>query len=136
MTSTCEMEVICPSCKHEYTITVWHRINATLDPDLRTRLFQEKVNVGVCDVCGERAFMPVPILYHDMERQFCVMFYPFDLDYWANETLVDFFTAEGKLAESIPVYEPHIVLSFGEMLRYIQLRETIDERRNLGAEAC
>jgi hypothetical protein len=128
------MQVTCPSCGHDQVVTIWQSIDASLDPDLRTRLFDVEINVGVCEVCEEKRFMPMPILYRDMEREFCVMYYPFDLDYWGPEEMSEFFTAEGKFAEEVPFYNPHIALSFGEMLRYIHLRETLYERRNLGTE--
>ncbi|MGD9032401.1 MAG: CpXC domain-containing protein [Desulfobacteraceae bacterium] len=133
MTSTCKMEVTCPSCGHDQVVTIWQSIDASLDPELRKRLFDAEINVGVCELCEEKRFMPMPILYRDMERQFCVMYYPYDLDYWGPEEMSDFFTVQGKFAERVPFYNPHIVLSFGEMLRYILLRELLHEKRNTGA---
>jgi hypothetical protein len=136
MTSTCEMQVTCPSCGHEQIATIWLSIDASLDPELRARLFDAEINVGVCEVCQGKRFMPMPILYRDREREFCVMYYPFDLDVWEPEEMSEFFTAEGKMAEEVPLYDPHVVLSIGEMLRYIVLRETLYERRNLWAAIC
>jgi hypothetical protein len=136
MTSTSEMEVTCPSCDQSFTITVYHSINAALEPDLRRRLLDLELNMGICEVCGEKAFMPVPILYHDPVRQFGVMFHPDNQDFLGPEEMSEVFTAEGKMAEEVPFYDPHIVLSIGEMLRYIQLRETLYERKNLWYGTC
>ena len=136
MTSTNEMEVTCPSCDRTFTITVYHSINAAVEPDLRKRLLDLELNMGVCEVCGDKGFIPVPILYHDPVRQFSIMFYPDDQDVFSPEGMSEFFTADGKMAEEVPIYDPHIVLSIGEMLRYIQLKETLYERRNLGTGTC
>jgi hypothetical protein len=60
------------------------------------------------------------------------MYYPYDLDFWGPEEMSEFFAAQGKMAERVPFYNPHVVLSFGEMLRYIVLRETLYERKKRG----
>ena len=136
MTSTCQMQVTCPSCGHEQITMIWLSIDASLDPELRTRLFDAEINVGVCEVCQEKRFTPMPILYRDREREFCVMYFPLDRDVWEPEEMSEFFTSEGKMAEEVPFYDPHVVLSFDEMLRYIVLRETLYERRNQGIGTC
>jgi hypothetical protein len=128
------MQVTCPSCGHDQTVTIWQSIDASLNPELRTRLFDAEINVCVCELCEEKRFTPMPILYRDREREFCVMYFPFDLDAWEREEMSEFFTAEGKMAEEVPFYDPHVVLSFDEMLRYIQLRELVHERRKKGTE--
>jgi hypothetical protein len=130
------MRVTCPSCGHDQIVTIWQFIDASLDPDLRRRLLDVEINVGVCEICEEKRFVPMPMIYRDMERGFCVMYFPYDQEILEPEEMSEFFTARGKLAEKVPFYDPHTVLSLGEMLRYIQLKERLYERRNLGAGIC
>ena len=129
-----EGELECPSCGHSQKVTLWDSINVTLDPGLREDLFNGKINVFICDACEEEAFIPIPLMYHDMERTLCVQYYPFNYEH-EDEGILNWFTIEGKLkvddysgmSFGEYVFDPHIVLSPNEMIRYILFRETLFE---------
>lgn len=135
MTKRSEQEACCPACGHTQDVTVWQSVNVTLNPDLRERLFNADVNIFECDSCGEKAFIPAPILYHDMEREFCVQYFPFPSIQHEHEGWSDWFTEEGNLKmEGVPeleignyVFEPHVVFNMDEMVRYIYFREKLHD---------
>ncbi len=76
MTRLTSISVACPECKNEQKVTVWDSINITLDPTLREKLFQGEINRFKCLACGREAILDIPLLYHDMNRHFCVQYYP------------------------------------------------------------
>jgi len=131
-----EEEISCPKCEHKQKITIWKSVNVTDDATLRERLFNAEINVFKCESCGNKAFLAVPLLYNDVERKFCVQFYPYDS--LTQETFWDLFTIDGKfkikkLSENAAesgnyLLEPHIVFDLDEMLRYIQFREKLYDR--------
>jgi len=131
-----EEEISCPKCKHEQKMTIWEWLNVTYDTTLRERLFNGEINVFKCESCGSGAILAVPLLYNDVERKFCVQFYPYDS--LKLRTFYDKFTIEGKFKmDSLPqeilengnyVLEPHIVFDLDEMLRYIQFREKLYDK--------
>ncbi|MGB9592277.1 MAG: CpXC domain-containing protein, partial [Candidatus Kryptoniota bacterium] len=58
---------------------VWESLNVTVDSDLKKKLFAGEINKFECEKCGNKAFVNAPILYHDMEQQFCVQYYPSEM---------------------------------------------------------
>ncbi len=128
-----EEEISCPKCKHKQKMKIWQSLNVTDNTTLRERLFNAEINVFKCESCGSGAFLAVPLLYNDVERKFCVQFYPYDS--LKQKTFCDRFTIEGKFKiEKLPekiaksgnyLLEPHIVFDLDEMLRYIQFREKL-----------
>ncbi|MBC8428939.1 MAG: hypothetical protein H8D05_01705 [FCB group bacterium] len=76
MTQINSIKVTCPNCSRKQRVTVFSSINVSLDPKLRTDLFDGKINVINCTACDYAAFLGSPLLYHDMKRGFCIQFYP------------------------------------------------------------
>ena len=91
----------------------------------------------VCEECGNKAVVDLVFLYHDMDKRFCVQYCPYDLVAQQSDKLSEMYSIEGKL--NVPaniqlpettqyMYEPHIVLSLDEMIRYVQFREALYEK--------
>ena len=127
----------CPHCGNSKETTVWDSLNVTLDPQLKKELLQATINLFSCQKCGKSTFIGAPLLYHDMDQQFCVQYYPPEaLDH------ADFFrqfNPDGTLAMAgVPaailksgayLTRPHIVFDMNEMLRYVAFRDGIAERK-------
>ena len=122
----------CPKCQNEQNVTVHDSLNVTLDPAGKNSLFNGQINIFECEVCGHKALLAVPFLYHDMERAFCVYYFPAEFveddDFirnWVNE--------EAKLripkvsGGQFPAYmsDAQIVFSMQELLNYVVFRERV-----------
>ena len=139
MTDFYQESIHCPSCNHSQDVTLYKTINVTLDPNLRESLFDGEINVFKCIECGQEVFIPIPLLYHDMERQFCVFYHaPENLEY---EEFYDQFNSKGELSGfgKIPkrlkktgdyLIKPHIVFDMEDMIYLIIFRETLFQRHN------
>jgi predicted RNA-binding Zn-ribbon protein involved in translation (DUF1610 family) len=123
----------CPECGTKQMVTIWRSLNVTTDPEIKNALFDGKINVFECDKCGYSGFIPVPLMYHDMNKKICVQYYPFELlDH--DEFFVQF-DAEGGLNTktfadiNLPEYirKQHIVFDMDEMIRYIDFRDRLSE---------
>lgn len=55
---------------------VYNSVNVTSDPELKERLLNGELNVGICKKCGTRHVISVPVLYHDMDLKFMVWVLP------------------------------------------------------------
>jgi transcription elongation factor Elf1 len=66
----------CPKCEHVQSVTVWTSLNAQVSPQAKKDFFEGKINVFHCEVCGHSASLETDFMYHDMELQFCVQYYP------------------------------------------------------------
>jgi Zn ribbon nucleic-acid-binding protein len=134
------VEAKCPACNEESQVSIWRSMNVTLDPDAKELLLAGNVNVFQCPKCGYESLLDVDFLYHDMEKRFCVQFYPYER--LSDDGFLANFTADGTLPEqvtgetgpvSIPdkfayMLHPHIVFEMGELVRYVAFRDRLAEQ--------
>ncbi len=115
---------------------LYDSINVSLDPSLKDKLFKGEINSFMCEKCHEKAFMPMPLLYHDMDKPFMVQYYLFDAV--EDNEFLNQFSKEGdwspELINSIPrklrehYKNIHIVFDMEELIRYVIFRDKIAER--------
>ena len=132
-----EEELKCPECGHAQMTVYYQSINVNFNPELKEELFKGRLNLFECEECGHKALIDLMFLYHDMEKMFCVQYYPFARVMQKDERLAEMYTIEGKLKlpdnvqlAEIAGYmlEPHVVLSLEEMVRYVQFRDVLHEK--------
>lgn len=139
MTIKEEQVMGCPACGHKQIAEFYQAINVKLNPELKERLFMGELNMFVCEECGKKAVVDLVFLYHDMDKRFCVQYCPVALVVQQSDKLSEMYTVDGRL--SVPaniqlpetaqyMYEPHIVLSLDEMIRYVQFRDALFEKYN------
>lgn len=71
-----QFRVSCPKCNQEVEVTFYKSVNVSQDPQLREMLFEDTLNVGICSSCNNRFQLEDNFLYHDMDRQFTVQYFP------------------------------------------------------------
>ncbi len=119
----------CPKCGADQEVIVWSSLNVGLDPELRVRLFNGEINMFECSKCQHKAFLNAPLLYHDMAREFTVMYYP-------RQSLDDpefiglFEPSNPPKMKNLPkkmgyVGQPHIVFDMNDFLNCIVFHERI-----------
>jgi hypothetical protein len=132
MTRCDSYKIKCPLCGNKVRVILYDTINATLSPKKREELLQGKINVVECPSCKKIFKVGKTLLYHDMERNFMVWYYPFESI--KHQKFFDEFSADGHLnddpalvEEEIPEYTKnvHYVFSMDEMVRYIIFREKL-----------
>ena len=127
----------CPVCGHKQLAEFYQAINVKLNPELKEKLFNGQLNMFTCEECGKKAVVDLVFLYHDMDKRFCVQYCPVELVVQQSDKLSEMYTVDGKL--NVPsniqlpetaqyMYEPHIVLSLDEMIRYVQFRDALYEK--------
>lgn len=122
----------CPHCGNKQNAEVWSTVNVSVDPELKTALHEDKINIFDCDKCKKKTFINTPLLYHDMDLAFCVQYYPRhfldDADFF-KQFNPDASTHLTGLPEGMAIAEhlakPHIVFDMYEFFRYIAFREAI-----------
>ena len=130
MTLESTQELDCPRCGRSQEVTIWRSVNATLDPSLRELLAERRINAFRCDECGFAAYLGVPLLYHDMQRRFCVQFHPpeaiADDDFIARfEPAVP---TSMKTSRDLPaeyVTQAHLVFDMDDLLHCVEFFERL-----------
>jgi hypothetical protein len=137
MTVERQVELQCPKCHEMQMATVWTSINVHVSPEAKQELLKGKVNVLCCRKCGNYAGIVTALLYHDMEEQFCVQYYPFDRAMSAN-LLEDFGTQGDIRSENLGPTSgylsrpPHVVFDMNELVRYVLFRDRLAEQAQAG----
>lgn len=128
-------KVQCSKCGNEQETTIWSSLNVSFDLEEKSKLFDGKINKFICESCGSEAFIPVPFLYHDMQRKFCVQFFP--PESLKKHNFFDQFTLNGKmkikedLGFEVPEYMTDIQIAFdiNELIKYVLFRELLYEKK-------
>jgi hypothetical protein len=66
------LQVECPACGSEQSVTIWRTVNVTLDPRLRTQLMDGSLSRFECTQCSHQTSIDHPLLYHDMQHGFMI----------------------------------------------------------------
>jgi hypothetical protein len=66
----------CPKCGHRQQFVIWQSLNVTLNPNEKPLLLSGSLTRFICEACQHSVQVNYPLLYHDMENQFMVWFWP------------------------------------------------------------
>ena len=135
MTRVSEIELDCPGCGERQAASLCDAVGADEEPQRREALLAGDLNTFRCDACGYEGFLDTPILYYDLQRQYCVQYLPEEalenpesLERFAPDGTwdVDLDLPSGGIGDFLR--RPHVVFDLDEMRRYVVFRELIFER--------
>ena len=121
----------CPKCRQPQEVVIWRTLNVDVTPDAKRDLFDGRINVLVCESCGNEARIDTAFMYHDMKRQVCVHYYP--LESLQDVSFLNLFDRDATIntaglpGAKVPDYmrHQHVVFEMGELLRYVMFRERL-----------
>lgn len=71
-------QVRCPNCRNPIQAQVQQLIDIEAEPSSKGRLLSGALNVVRCPVCGFEGQVPLPIVYHDPEKELLLTFVPME----------------------------------------------------------
>lgn len=71
-----KIQTSCPNCKQPLIADVHQVIDANENPQLKELLLAGGLNMAQCQVCGFQGQLPVPLVYHDREKELLLTFTP------------------------------------------------------------
>ena len=80
-------KINCPQCCTEREVILWENINVKINPDLKENLFNGTLNMLKCKDCGYETRIDIPLIYHDMDKNFFIYFAP-DYPVGEEKTLI------------------------------------------------
>lgn len=130
MTMEATEQLECPNCGNLQEVIIWRSVNVTLDPSLRDKLFERRINAFHCEKCEFASYLGAPLLYHDMRHRFCVQFYPpATID---DDEFIDTYAPEvPTYPKAFPgpdagyVTRPHLVFDMDDMMHCITFFERL-----------
>jgi hypothetical protein len=127
-----QVELECPYCHRKQLTTVWESINVQISPEAKKELIEGNINVFHCQKCDKKVNITTKLLYHDMGKQFLVLYFPFE--WLKSEDVLESFTRDGNAWSGRPNLQlgyisqpPHVVFDMNELVRYVFFREKLFE---------
>lgn len=150
MSINSKQSVKCPKCGQLHEICVWNSITVSDSPDLKKDLLSGKINLLHCDICGQTALLPDPLLYHDEEKKLLISFTPCNEEKIKEKLLCDlkenskksgelelyedynlrFITDYNRLLETILVFENGLHDKVTELIKLLILSQEQEKAEN------
>ena len=113
MSSRKTYSIRCPHCQHEQKVDLYDSINVTQQPELKTALFENRLNRIQCESCEASFRVDKPLLYHDPDRKILIHWMP-DNAVSREEILDEFDRSMEELRATLPadIEPPRVRLVF------------------------
>ena len=130
-----QTQTICPKCRQPVLVEVQQLFDVSQDSLAKQKLLSNAVNVMQCPTCGYQGLVPVPIVYHDPEKELLLTFFPPDLNTPVNEQEKQIGPLINRIMDSLPKEKRKAyLLQPKNMLTYQTLIETILEADGITKE--
>jgi len=122
----------CPQCGHEQNVELYDSINVSQQPELKTALFENRLNRVLCLSCEASFRIDKPLLYHDPDRNILIHWMP-DTAVSREEILDEFDKSMEELRAALPedIEPPRVRLVFtrAELVELVFIIEAGMEER-------
>ncbi len=129
-----KIQTSCPNCQQPMVAEIQQVINGGRDPQQKELILSGGLNIAQCQVCGFQGQLPVPLVYHDAEKELLYTFSPPGIDKTMEEK-------EGALAPLLKaiidslepkerkgyLFQPKAMLTMNSLIKSILLEDGITE---------
>jgi len=77
--------ILCPQCQQPVVAEITQLFDLKQDPQAKQILLAGAYNLIQCPNCGYRGQAPTPIVYHDLEKELLLTFFPPELQVPINQ---------------------------------------------------
>lgn len=74
------VQLTCPACKTPFRTNLYTVVDVGQQPELKQALLAGQLNTAVCPNCGTASMLGTPLVYHDPEKQLCLVYFPQELN--------------------------------------------------------
>lgn len=130
------VQIQCPACGHPFQTQVHSIVDVTQQPELKQMLLGGQLNLAVCPHCGQAVMLGRPLVYHDADKQLCLVFVPQELKLTAEQEERFIGDATAALIQSLPAETPRgHLLTPRRVMSLSSLVDTILEADGIPREA-
>jgi hypothetical protein len=95
--------ISCPQCKQPVTADITRLFDISQDPQAKQILLSGAYNLIQCPHCGYRGQAPVPLVYHDPDKELLLTFFPSELSVPVKQQEQMIGPMIKKVMESLPM---------------------------------
>ncbi len=129
-----KIQTSCPQCQQPIVAELFQVIDVSRTPKLKELLLAGGLNIAHCQVCGFQGQLPVPMVYHDGEKELLLTFSPPNL----NKTMVEKESALAPLLKDIIdnlvpekrkgyLFQPQTMLTMNNLVKNVLIGDGITE---------
>ena len=129
-----KIQTRCPNCQQPMVAEIQQVIDGGRNPQQKELILSGGLNIAQCQVCGFQGQIPVPLVYHDAEKEILFTFSPPDVSKTMEEK-------EGALAPLLKniidnlepkerkgyLFQPKAMLTMNSLIKNILLEDGITE---------
>ncbi len=104
------VQLTCPNCGTAFRTGVYTLVDVGEQPELKQALLSGQLNVAVCPNCGTPSMLGAPLIYHDLAKQLCLVYFPQELNARPEEQERFIGDATSFLLRSLPPEAPRAYL--------------------------
>jgi hypothetical protein len=118
------VQITCPNCRTPFRTGIFSLVDANEQPELKQALLAGQLNLAQCPNCGSASMLGAPLVYHDSDKQLCLLYFPQELNARPEDQERFIGDTTNFIIKSLPADKPR-----GYLLRpkrFISLQSLID----------
>ena len=127
-----KIQTRCPNCQQPMAADVHQVLDVGVDPQIKEKLLSGTLNIAQCPSCGFQGQLPLPIVYHDPEKELLLTFYPPSMDKTMEEKESEMGPLIKEVTENLPpekrkgyLFQPKTMMSMQSMVKTVLEAEGI-----------
>lgn len=104
------VQLQCPACGTAFRTGIYTLVDVTEQPELKAALLGGQLNVAVCPNCHTASMLAAPLIYHDANKQLCLVYFPQELNSRPDEQERFVGEATSFILRSLPPEAPRAYL--------------------------
>jgi len=128
------IQTSCPSCSQPMVAEIFQVVDIQKEPQLKEVLLAGGLNFAQCQVCGFQGQLPIPLVYHDNEKELLLTFSPPD----AAKTMEEKEAALAPLLKQVIdnlepkdrkgyLFQPQAMLTMNNLVKNVLLSDGVTE---------
>jgi len=129
-----KIQTSCPNCKQPLVAEIFQVVDVKLNPRLKELLLAGGLNFAQCQICGFQGQLPVPLVYHDGDKELLLTFSPPD----PAKTMEEKESALAPLLKQVTdnlapearkgyLFQPKAMLTMNNLVKNVLLADGITE---------
>jgi len=129
-----KIQTSCPQCQQPIVAEIFQVIDITRNPQLKDVLLAGGLNFAQCQVCGFQGQLPIPLVYHDSDKELLLTYSPPDM----NKTMEEKESALAPLLKDIIdnlapeerkgyLFQPQTMLTMNNLIKNVLIGDGITE---------
>ena len=129
-----KIQTRCPNCQQPLVADVQQVLDVGVDPSIKDKLLSGSLNIAQCPSCGFQGQLPLPIVYHDPEKEMLLTFYPPSMNKTMEEKESEIGPLLKQVTENLPqearkgyLFQPKAMMTMQSMVKAVLEAEGITQ---------